>query len=347
MSRHLLLSLALLSACGSRTYLDTGSAPDAAALAPDGGGPRSSKCVPGAAPVVFVSNAIDLVSDGNGLLFVERRVGDMSGVWSVSTADGSLGAPLFMDADLHITFAVDTTHFYWSYDSDNGFGVRRVPRSGGAVETLTTLPDFARGLAVDDRDVYVGLFSSTGGVRGLMRFPKSGGPIVAIADATYGFEVLALSATRVYARDPQWLWSFDKATDARTHNLLPWASRAVVDGEALFVTHGTDQWNGQPPTGRVYVLPGGVAPAILLAERQASPTSLAVDGAFVYWLNIGTLTHDDAGTRPDDNGTLMRMPKSGGTPVTVTPTPGANGTIVVDDECVYWAANGAIMKVHK
>jgi hypothetical protein len=184
-------------------------------------------------------------------------------------------------------------------------------------------------------------------MRGLLRLPKAGGPLVVIADATVGFEVLALSATRVYAREPQWLWFFDKATYAPTRNVLNWPARAVMDGDALFVTRGTDQWSGQPPTGRVYVLPGGVAPATVLAEAQASPTSIAVDGAFVYWLNIGTLTRDDAGTQPDDNGTLMRMPKSGATPVTVTPTPGANGTIVVDDECVYWPANNAIMKVHK
>ena len=338
-------ALALLSACGSRTYLETGTgAPDAAA---SGGQPTPKKCVPGAAPAVLVSKAGEFVIDGSGQLFVDHVVGGLHGVSRVSTTDDSVGAPLFLDTDGHSTLALDSTHLYWSYiDAKGGFGLRRVARDGGRAETLTTLPDFARGLAVDEHDLYFGLIAPAS-PRGLMRIPKTGGPPVVIVDAHQGFDVLAMSATRIYANDPGWLWSFDKITLASKRNLLFAPNAAVVDGETVFASGGADDVSGQSPTGKVFILPDGLTPAVALADRQASPTQLAFDDAFVYWVNIGTLTHDDAGTRPDNNGAIVKVPKSGGSPQTVVQTGGAGSPIAVDDECVYWWADGAIMKVHK
>ena len=204
----------------------------------------------------------------------------MHGVSRVSTTDGSVGAPLFLDTDGHRTLALDSTHLYWSYaDVNGGFGLRRVARDGGATETLTTLPYFALGLAVDEHDLYFGLFAPAS-PRGLMRIPKTGGPPVVIVDARQGFSVLAMSATRIYANDPGWLWSFDKTTLASKRTLLFAPNAAVVDGETLFASGGADEVTGQPPTGKVFVLPNGLTPAMALADRQATPTQLAFPRCF-------------------------------------------------------------------
>jgi hypothetical protein len=77
----------------------------------------------------------------------------------------------------------------------------------------------------------------------------------------------------------------------------------------------------------------GVGKGTVLATRQAKPTGIAFDGESLYWTNAG-------------DGTVVKMPKSGGVPLTVATGQTAPFGIGVSSSGTYWTDQaGTVMKV--
>lgn len=63
----------------------------------------------------------------------------------------------------------------------------------------------------------------------------------------------------------------------------------------------------------------------VLATGQSGPSDVVVDDAHIYWTNR-------------ENGTLMRLPKSGGPATEYVPSQPRIGRLVLDDSHVYWTS---------
>jgi len=82
-------------------------------------------------------------------------------------------------------------------------------------------------------------------------------------------------------------------------------------------------------------IPGG--PVVTLATGQDGACGVAIDDANVYWANYMI-----------KNGSIMKVPKAGGTPVVLART-AAPAMILVDSTYVYWTSgtnpHGLVMKI--
>ncbi len=74
---------------------------------------------------------------------------------------------------------------------------------------------------------------------------------------------------------------------------------------------------------------------VVLAAGQIAPRDLAVDDAFVYWTDAG--------------GTVMKVAKSGGDPITLAANQDQSGFLALDGDFVYWTTTfgKTVMKVPK
>lgn len=101
------------------------------------------------------------------------------------------------------SLAFDNSHVYWVYAGTyaspwwTGGEIRRMPKSGGAPETVVALPSNANEIAVDDHDVY---WVSSDGLA-VQKVSKTGGPIVTLASGGNP-KAIALDDVAVYWVDP-------------------------------------------------------------------------------------------------------------------------------------------------
>jgi hypothetical protein len=103
--------------------------------------------------------------------------------------------------------AVDATHVYWvtggtapAGGAPRGDGrLQRVPRGGGAVETLASELGNAADLVLDGQDAWIAAsgVASGPGHGGILRVAKSGGPLISVGPANTAIG-LALDAGFVY-----------------------------------------------------------------------------------------------------------------------------------------------------
>lgn len=66
---------------------------------------------------------------------------------------------------------------------------------------------------------------------------------------------------------------------------------------------------------------------MILAAGQSNPCGIAVDPSNVYWTNLG-------------NGTVMKVPLGGGTPIVLASGQDGPRRIAVDSTSVYWTNSG-------
>lgn len=108
--------------------------------------------------------------------------------------------------------------------------------------------------------------------------------------------------------------------------------RFALTTTELFFTSSTE--------GTVSKIPIAGGSAVVLASAQAWPWGVAVDSSNVYWLNRGL---------GNDDGTVMKLARAGGTPATTLATGEASpSAIAIDATNVYWTnelLGGAIAQV--
>ncbi|HKA42691.1 MAG TPA: hypothetical protein VKF40_11945 [Burkholderiales bacterium] len=81
----------------------------------------------------------------------------------------------------------------------------------------------------------------------------------------------------------------------------------------------------------------GACQPVVLASGLLVPSSLAVDQATVYWTTYG---HADAWNGATGDGSVMSVPRSGGTPLTIASGQRGPHTLQIDATYAYWANTG-------
>jgi hypothetical protein len=170
--------------------------------------------------------------------------------------------------------AVDATHVYWMMSGELGPGigaVMRVPRDGGAPETLHADAFYPGELAVDETSVYFTMLDGFGLTTGqVVKVPKSGGAAVTLASDQECPYAIAVDALAVY-------WT----------------------------NSGTGCYFGYPvPTnGAVMKVAKDGGSPLALAPEQPAPGGLALDDTHVYWTTRGSGERSGAVVKAAKDGT--------------------------------------------
>ncbi|MGA9524073.1 MAG: hypothetical protein WBV82_21610 [Myxococcaceae bacterium] len=150
-----------------------------------------------------------------------------------------------------------TTHIYF-VDYENR-AIRRVPKAGGAVETVFSAPSDAWILsefALDDQYVYAAVVEGPNYFGHIVRVPLAGGEPVVLLDGEMSYGAIAVDATHVYL------------------GYLDW--QIIGSGPA-------SQLVRFPKDGSIFLEPE------VIASEQNNVSSIAVDGSNVYWIDAGGL----------------------------------------------------------
>jgi hypothetical protein len=211
--------------------------------------------------------------------------------------------------------ALDATNAYWVDDPGD---VLAVPLAGGKATTLASNASDVLGLTLAGGNLYwltpsvVEALPIQGGAPSTVAMSASSSPNTPAADDTsiyWGgdgiFSVSRAGGTVTTLATTRQVSTGLAIDDANVY----WCAFSEASTPIL----------STPKTG---------GPSVTLATGQVGATAFAADGLNVYWtINEGV-------------GAVMKVPVSGGAPVTLAsaPTP---GPIVLDDTSVYWAqSNG-------
>ncbi len=268
--------------------------------------------------------------------------------------------------------AVDMDNVYWTESSYPGGSVMKLPKSGGAAVTVrSTTASIPSGLAVDSTNIYWGEFGSGpdgGSIDSLPLAADGGTPPNWLAGG--GAQVLALSGSTL-------------CFGAQVVGCLPVTGGPVTilnpvqGGQVLSMAVDSTNvyWTLFSSNGAVFSAPIGGGPVQLLVAHTDRPMGIAVDSTNVYWVGDGTgtvnamsiaggpvttlatgpgyaefLTLDSeylfwSAGLDTNNGAILKMPVTGGTPTVLAWDVYGPGPLVVDAQFVYFILqNGAIAK---
>lgn len=273
--------------------------------------------------------------------------------------------------------AIDDSFVYWTNQIDNG-ALMRIAKKGGTPEVVATGALPPGGVAVDATSIYWSEFGSGGSV---WKLDKSGvgdgGTPIALANGQATSGSVALDSDHVYWTTPgtirRVLKSGGPVDTLASSQLQPgglvaelgwvfWTNigggtvvgQDFVDGGIHVIAAGQNYPVGLAADfGNLYwanYLPDqdGGAPRVMsiakanqtvpvvLADQQSGPLAVAQFGLHVYWTN-------------NVSGTIMRVPKVGGTVETLATGQGAPAGMAVDATAVYWVNrdDGTVMALRK
>lgn len=216
-----------------------------------------------------------------------------SGLLRVDKSGGTLES-LSKDDSGVTCVGVDASHVYYSLATAGE--VKRIPKNGGAAETLVTgMPD-PDNLAVDDTYVYwINESEDAPAGASLMRMAKSGGTPLSLATgaivAKAGYGRTTQDGLAVTSESVVWIDEGGGAVylvakqGGSITTLMTGLQRptAVVafEGHAYVTTAGNDNYAGR---GLVDIALGGGTPRWILADNAYVPTDLAVDALHAYFI---------------------------------------------------------------
>ena len=307
----------ITAACGSRTGLDvllTGEGTGAPPPVPSSSGAPMSACTPPAAGAI-----VTLATSPNrwGALAV-----DSTAVYAINGAGGGNvvkvplcgGTPITVARANAMALAIDAANVYWTDSpTGSGFTVYAASKTGGTPRALATLPyappnpgtPGASGIAVDSSAAYVLGLGNTPG-------PCSGG----IMNCAPGYVI----------RVP-----LDGAASTTLATREAGPSAIAVDATSVYwVDEGPDVYypGDSQSQGAVVSAPLAGGSVTTLATRQTDPRGLFVQGSTLYWV--------------DDDGMILAMPTSGGSPKAVTRSDQLLQGMAVDAEGLYLDEAGSI-----
>jgi hypothetical protein len=224
--------------------------------------------------------------------------------------------------------AADDTHLYYVYNAftDDGYAYRQ-PIGGGAPEQIISLGMVEGAVAVDDTHAYFGLHdASTGGIT-IIKVAKDNLllEIVAAIPTTEGNEINAITLDDSYI-----YWTEGDALDEG-------AVRAVAKtGGAIFTATNTAELAWDILIDGEYVYWSELGGRIRRRLKTGGTPETIHDGDDpVYGIFIeGSTLYFGKGTT---NGSLWKMPKTGGTATLMTYDRYYPGPVVIQGSRLYWA----------
>jgi hypothetical protein len=124
---------------------------------------------------------------------------------------------------------------------------------------------------------------------------------------------------------------------------------AVDPSRVYFTTFYGERVTGGNNISVVGAVPIDGGPVLRLATSQLLPSSVAVGGGYLYWLDA---VQDDNGAHPASGVAVMRVPVDGGAAASIASTtgisPGLSGenkAIAIDLSSVYFSNEAALLKV--
>ena len=303
----------IIAACGARTTLDAPRGP--------GAGCRVTE------PTVLFAGTTDvraIAQDDGNVYWAD------SGEWTIDGIAKSGGDEIVLAQGQYASgLDVRDGLVYWG----DATTIATVPITGGAVHDLasTTGPPWA--IAVAGGDAY---WASTEDTLVRREDGSPNGEVVADV-GEQGADALAATATDVFwvSFESAKLYRYSIANATVTTLATPPAGQSTAvatDGANVYWTALTDGANEM--TIYCVAIAGGEPTAlatIALGQCVKCWVSLATDGAFVYFTDGAE----------DDNGTIGKVPVTGGPVTILADHQAAPYTLAVDDACVYWSAFGA------
>jgi hypothetical protein len=228
------------------------------------------------------------------------------------------GTPVALAAGTTVTnLAVNSSHVFWV---DGGNYVRRVSKSGGATDVLSSAANMAQQVVADSSYVY---FSSYGLIA-IRKIPVGGGAATTVCAGSP--KRMALDSVQGAV-----LWTnFDSVRGCSTSAPHSWVVASGQNGPSGIAIDKASAayWTNAGPGLKAVMGPGAVAIAV-----DAAFGPIAVDDSRAYWYNYV-------------ESKIKRVSKYGGAVETVASSVVASA-IAVDDESVYHAAHNILAKTDK
>jgi hypothetical protein len=262
-----------------------------------------------------------LALDASGVYWATADLG-VSGAINKTSLNGGALTQLSATASppWPCSMAVDARNVYWADGSDGS--VLKAPLGGGAATTLVAGLN-ASAIAIDAKNLYF-----TGQYGYPSRVSLEGGAPTQLADV-YGAQGVAIDATSLYwgVRDVD-----NRSGTIQKAPLGGGALTTLASGQTfpqyLVADAGQVYWTDYT-AGTVQKISRDGGAVTTLAADQFNPSAIALDEANVYWSSLGS---------------LMKVPKAGGAPTTLS-TSSNIADIAVDATSVYWTDGSAILKL--
>lgn len=335
--------------CGSRT------GPLADLGAPEPATTSTPQCTPSPGLTVLAQAPTEMTAMTSNTLFVDAT----NVYWVSASTEGSQislmkvplcggGAPtVLVSGNVGEAFAVDSQYaYFWQGDgfvANGGYEVKKVPLEGGAPTVLAT-EQLPLSLAVDATDVYWSDYPGT-----ILEEPLAGGKPSALVTGSAAVAVgFAIDATNAYWVGSSGIFATPLAGGGEARQVVTTSTPA----NALVVNEGNLFWSIRLNAPAIWTVPvGGGTPTQLTPAGFAVPSGssgrgFAVDDTDVYWAAIRSCS---SGPCDSLTGTVWRVPRGGGTPVTVASGWDApafdNAAIAVDDTSVYWVTGNTVYRL--
>ncbi len=166
---------------------------------------------------------------------------------------------------------------------------------------------------------------------------------IALATFDSEIEAFAMDATNVYVSTPDSVYriardgSSPPVVIAPTMTRYAWAM--VTDETNVYWAALESGING----GAIFSVPKSGGTPLMIASKQARPSSIAVDETHVYWTNEGRASAGEE----EGGGAVMSVPKAGGTPTTLVDDLPLADAIALDADGVVWQDHYTIRRIPK
>ena len=278
----------------------------------------------------------------------EGSAPDDGSVFSVPLVGGT-ASELATGQSGPVQIAQDSQYLFWT-NFQGGGSVRRMRKDGS---DLITLAQAAGPWALALSDTYVYWTNTSDG--SIRRVVKPGGQAAILITGEASPRGLAVDGTHVY-------WTTSSGGEVRRANLDGTAAMTLVTGQSYPLGVAVDDtwvyWTEvgashefgdcNEATGRIVrARKSDGSDRQTLADLQACPMNLTLDGSTVFWSNSGTIT----GSNYNYDGTIQQSKSDGTELKTVASGQNRPYGVAVSAAAVYWtnkgvfAGQGAVMKV--
>jgi hypothetical protein len=265
--------------------------------------------------------------DATKIYFMSSSLG---GFFSADKTNG--GNRVMISGDVDYDLTLDANNYYWL----TAASVVQLARTNGANGITDVTGNPVTAFAIDGSRVY----ASTGGATGsILSAPIGGGSPTTLTATAYPGSI-AVDSTTVYFVAGGGVQTVPlgggNASSLGTTTGNP--DHLLVSGNTVFwVDYGSGTYPDFP-SSRIESIDKSGAPLTQkdLTGPQFTITSVATDGANLYFGVDGPPSMDDAGNETHPNGEIHRVPIGGGPVAVLAMNQGSPQYVCFDDAYVYW-----------